>query len=169
MAARLGIAIPPGPLIATYRDAHQTASPWDLYILIATDHPRGLYARKPAKRKADLGFAPAYLYRFGWEIDGVLKSPPALEIRFVFDNIDHAESRLFDMPVTPEAKQLARTISRAWTAFARMGNPNTAKLPQHPAYSARARATMLFNDISRVEHDPDRGQCLVMERVLGLT
>ena len=72
-----------------------------------------------------------------------LKSPHALEIRFVFDNIDHAEARLFDMPVTAEATALAGVMSRAWTAFARTGNPNTAALPQWPAYSSRARATII--------------------------
>ncbi len=169
VAARLGTEVAPGHVIDTYRKAHPAASPWDLYILIATDHPRGMYARELAARKADLGRAPAYLYRFDWEMDAVLKSPHALEIRFVFDNIDHAEARLLDMPVTAEARALAGVMSRAWTAFARTGNPNTAALPQWPAYSARARATMLFNDVSRIEHDPDRAPRLVMERVLGLT
>ena len=136
--------------------------------MIATDHPWGIYARELAKRKADLGRAPAYHYRFDWEIDDVLKSPHALEIRFVFDNIDHAETRLFDMPVTPEAETLAGTMSRAWIAFARTGNPNTPEFPQWPAYSARARATMLFNHVSRIAHDPDREPRRVMERVLGL-
>ena len=40
-------------MIDAFRNAHPEATPWDLYILIATDHPRGTYARELAKRKAD--------------------------------------------------------------------------------------------------------------------
>jgi para-nitrobenzyl esterase len=42
-ASRLGMD--PDHVIETYRKAHPDAPPWDLYILIATDHTRGLYAR----------------------------------------------------------------------------------------------------------------------------
>ena len=41
---RLGMD--PARVIETYRKAHPEASPWDLYILMATDHPRGIYARE---------------------------------------------------------------------------------------------------------------------------
>ena len=35
-----------------FREAHPDATPWDLWILIATDHPRGTYSRETARRKA---------------------------------------------------------------------------------------------------------------------
>ena len=49
------------------------------------------------------------------------------------------------------------------------GNPNITKLPKWPAYSAASRDTMLFNNESRVEQDPDHGPRLVMEQVLKLS
>ena len=52
---------PPDRVIDVYRKAHPEASSWDLYMLIGTDHPRGTYTRELARRKADLGRAPAYL------------------------------------------------------------------------------------------------------------
>ena len=53
-------------------------------------------------------------------------------------------------------------------AFARTGDPNVSVLPKWPAYDATARDTMLFNNASRVEKDPDRGPRLAMEKLLKL-
>jgi len=167
VAARLGVD--PAPIVDAYRTAHPTATPWDLHILIATDHPRGTYARELAKRKADQGRAPAYLYRFDWETPeggGHMRSPHTIEIQFVFNNITIAGPLISKMP---EAYALANRTSAAWVAFAKTGDPNTPTLPPWPAYSTRARDTMLFNNESRVVPDPDRAARLAMERVLTLS
>jgi para-nitrobenzyl esterase len=44
VAKRLGID-DPGGVIAAYHKDNPEATPWDLYILIATDHPRHLFTR----------------------------------------------------------------------------------------------------------------------------
>jgi len=165
-ATRLGID--PDKVIETFRKAHPEATPWDLWILIATDHPRGTYSRELAKRKADQEAAPAYLYRFDWETPeggGHMRSPHTIEIQFVFNNIKIAGPLISKMP---EAYALAEKVSGSWVAFARTGNPNTARLPNWPAYSAASRDTMIFNNESRVERDPDRGPRLIMEQALKL-
>jgi para-nitrobenzyl esterase len=167
VAKRLGAA--PEAVIDAFRKAHPEATPWDLYILIATDHPRGTYSRELAKRKAVQAGAPAFSYRFDWETPeggGHMRSPHTVEIPFVFSNIKIAGPLISKMP---EAYALAEKVSGAWVAFARTGDPNTPKLPQWPAYTAGSRDTMLFNDESRVERDPDRGPRLVMEGVLKLS
>jgi para-nitrobenzyl esterase len=159
----------PDNAIDAFRKAHPDATPWDLWILIATDHPRGTYARETAKRKAVQTAAPAYLYRFDWETPeggGHMRSPHTIEIPFVFNNIKIAGPLISKMP---DAYALADKVSAAWVAFARTGNPNVSSLPKWPAYSAAARDTMLFNNTSRVEQDPDRGPRLVMEQVLKLS
>jgi para-nitrobenzyl esterase len=166
-AKRLGMD--PARVIETYRKAHPEASPWDLYILIATDHPRGIYARELANRKAAQAAAPAYLYRFDWETPeggGHMRSPHTIEIPFVFHNIAIAGPLISKMP---EAYALAEKTSAAWAAFARTGDPNTPGVPRWPAYSAASRDTMLFNNTLRVEQDPDREPRLVMEQVLKLS
>ncbi|MEQ1728538.1 MAG: carboxylesterase/lipase family protein [Vicinamibacterales bacterium] len=158
----------PGKVIDAFRAAHPDATPWDVWILIATDHPRGTYARETAKRKAVQASAPAFLYRFDWETPedgGHMRSPHTVEIPFVFQNIKTAGPLISKMP---EAYALADKVSAAWVAFARTGSPNVARLPKWPAYSAARRETMLFNDASRVEQDPDSGPRLAMERELGL-
>jgi para-nitrobenzyl esterase len=166
-SARLGGS--PERVIAAFREAHPEATPWDLWILIATDHPRGTYSRETAKRKAAQRGAPAWLYRFDWETPeggGHMRSPHTVEIPFVFNNIAIAGPLISKMP---EAYDLAKKVSASWVAFARTGDPNVPSLPKWPAYDAAARNTMLFNNASRVEKDPDRGPRLVMERALKLT
>ncbi len=167
VSARLGTD--PAPVIDAYRTAHPDATPWDLHILIATDHPRGTYARELAKRKAEQGTAPAFLYRFDWETPeggGHMRSPHTIEIQFAFNNIALGGSLISKRD---DAYALAERVSSAWMAFARTGNPNVPQLPRWPAYSTGSRDTMLFNTICRVEQDPDRGPRLAMERVLNLS
>ena len=167
VANRLGVD--PDRVIETFRKAHPEATPWDLNILIGTDYPRGAYSRELAKRKAAQASAPAYLYRFDWETPeggGHMRSPHTIEIQFVFNNIKIAGPLISKMP---EAYALAEKVSASWVAFARTGNPNTPSLPKWPVYSATARDTMLFNNESRVEQDPDREPRLVMEHVLKLS
>jgi para-nitrobenzyl esterase len=158
----------PARVIDAFRKAHPDATPWDLWILIATDHPRGTYSRELARRKAAQAGAPVFLYRFDWETPeggGHMRSPHTVEIPFVFNNIKVAGPLISKMP---EAQALATRVSAAWVAFARTGNPNTPALPKWPVYLAASRDTMLFNDTSRVEQDPDRVCRLAMEQVLKL-
>lgn len=159
----------PSRAIEVFRGAHPDATPWDLWILIATDHPRGTYARELAKRKAEQRAAPVFMYRYDWETPeggGHMRSPHTIEIQFVFNNIKIAGPLISKMP---EAYALADRTSAAWATFARTGDPNTPKLPKWPAYSAVARDTMLFNNVCRLESDPDRGPRLVMEQILKLS
>ena len=158
----------PTRVIDAFRKANPKASPWDLWILIATDHPRGTYARELAKRKAAQHAAPVFVYRYDWETPeggGHMRSPHTIEIQFVFNNIEIAGPLISKMP---EAYTLAERTSAAWVAFARTGDPNTPKLPKWPAYGANRRDTMLFNNECRVDSDPARSARLAMEHVLKL-
>jgi para-nitrobenzyl esterase len=165
-AERLGTD--PARVIAAFRKDNPKASPWDLWILIGTEHPRGTYTRELAKRKAVQGRAPAFAYRYDWETPeggGHMRSPHTIEVPFVFNNIRVAGPLISKMP---EAYALAEKTSSAWVAFARTGDPNTSKLPRWPAYSPAARDTMLFNNDCRVAPDPDRASRVAMEEVLNL-
>jgi para-nitrobenzyl esterase len=167
LSARMGMDA--DPVIDAYRRAHPDSTPWDLKILIATDHPRGTYARELAKRKADQGGAPAFLYRFDWETPeggGHMRSPHTVEIPFAFNNIAVAGSLISKRA---DAYALAERVSAAWIAFARTGDPSVTQLPRWPAYTSTNRDTMLFNTTCRVERDPDRGPRLAIEKVLNLS
>jgi para-nitrobenzyl esterase len=106
-----------------------------------------------AERKAAQGKAPTYMYLFTWEtpVDAKMLAHHALEIAFVFDNTTRTPGGTGG---GPKAAALAEKMSEAWIAFARTGNPNTAKLPQWPVYNTRTRSTMVFDDECRVLSDP---------------
>jgi para-nitrobenzyl esterase len=146
-----------------YRKAHPDLSPYEQFVLINTDNMMGVNSIKLAERKSALGKAPAYLYTFCWETPVAgLKSPHTLEIPFVFHNIAIAKPLVGD---SQEALALADKVCDAWVAFARTGNPNTGSLPQWPAYTAKERETMLFNNESKVAKDPIRDKRLLLNEV----
>lgn len=50
--------------------------------------------------------------------------------------------------------ELWGTFASAWVSFAKTGNPNNSKTPNWPAYDTAKRATMIFDNETRVENDP---------------
>jgi para-nitrobenzyl esterase len=98
-----------------------------------------------AERKAMAARAPVYKYYFQWYSpvrEGKLRSYHTLDIPFVFQNVDIAESMVGK---GPERYALADKMSAAYSAFARTGNPNTKSLPKWAPFTTGQRATMIFN------------------------
>jgi len=56
-----------------------------------------------------------------------------------------------------QQRALWATFAATWVAFARTGNPNHPKIPNWAPYEAAKRATMIFDNNTRVENDP-RGE-----------
>jgi para-nitrobenzyl esterase len=143
-------------LIALYKRDFPKAENVRLFQLIATDNWLTANVALVAERKAALGQAPAYVYHFEKPTpvhDGKLGVPHTLEVSYVFDNLDGPTDDI----VTGKGKDrypLADKMSRAWTNFARTGNPNVAGLPQWRPYSAADRAVMIFNDQCKLVVDP---------------
>ena len=146
-----------GETIARMRDLYPDASPSDLYIAIQTGFLRyPIDSIRLAERKAAQGVAPAYHYTFEWESParwGKLKTPHALEIPFVFDNVALGMWSTFTRS-TPEAFVLAAKVSATWATFARTGDPNCGELPAWEPYSPGERKTMLINNESALVSDP---------------
>jgi para-nitrobenzyl esterase len=141
-------------VIDVYRAVYPNLSPTDLLVQISTDSVMGAPSVLLAERKAALGGAPVYMYRFDWPspaFGGKLGATHGLEIAFVNDTVDV-------MPVMtherPDAALLARKVSSAWVAFARTGNPSTDDLPRWSPYTQRNRATMLLDTTSTLAVDP---------------
>ncbi|HEY5072251.1 MAG TPA: carboxylesterase family protein [Caulobacteraceae bacterium] len=115
-----------------------------------------------AERKCAQNGAPTFMYMLAWETPvarGALKSPHALEIPLMFDNVETARNFVG----RGEAPQvLAEQMAPAWLAFARTGDPNVAGNPSWPAYDEVERATMVFNLQSLIERDPWAGVRQVM-------
>ncbi len=132
-------------IIGGYRELDPDAAPADVYFEATTD-ARWLAGHVlQAERKVEQGGAPAYLYLFDWDtpVDGGRwRSPHALEIGFVFDNVANSES----MSGVGEAQQrLADIMADTWIAFARTGDPNNEAIPEWPAYDLEARPVMVFD------------------------
>jgi para-nitrobenzyl esterase len=141
-------------LIAAYRKGRPDASNTDLYLIIASDATFRAGVVTEAERKAMQGRANVYHYYFTWKSpvrEGKLRAFHTVEIPFVFDNVDAAQSMV---GAGQDRYALATRMSDAWVAFARSGDPNHKGLPSWPAFDAKRRATMVFNDECRAVDDP---------------
>ena len=155
-------------LIEVYRKQNPSATPSDLFFLIASDYRYGAPIMKIAERRAALGKAPVHLYYFTWETPvqgGRLHSPHTIEIPFAFDNVQISRQLTGG---GADAMALADKVSDAWIAFARTGDPNTPKLPHWPAFNATDRPTMVINNQSKVVSDPIHEQRVAMFHALQL-
>ena len=91
-----------------------------------------------------------------------MKAHQAMDLPFVFDNVDVADTTAD----APDARELAARISATWIAFARNGSPDNPAIPPWPPYAREDRATMILNNKCRVTHDPDRDARLIWARVV---
>ncbi len=142
-------------VIKAYQKADPKASPWKLYLTMVSDQAMRDGSITLADRKSAQA-APVHMYRFDWEtplMGGHVYAMHTLELPFVFGSIKKAT---YMVPDNAETQALSGRIMAAWAAFARTGNPSTPKLPDWPAYTAKARNTMILNVDSHVEKDPDK-------------
>jgi para-nitrobenzyl esterase len=154
------------PVMTTYRKTNPNATPSDLYFLIASDHRYSGPVMKIAERRSALAQGPVFLYYFRWESPlqgGRFKSPHTIEIPFAFDNVKRAALTRD----APTAQALADKVSSSWLAFARSGNPSVSQLPPWTPFNGRDRATMVFDNESRVVNDPIGAERIAMWKALG--
>jgi para-nitrobenzyl esterase len=149
-------------LIAVYKKGRPSKSNVEIFQMIASDATFSKAVHTEADRKVAQGKAPVYKYYFTWQSkarEGKLRSYHTLEIPFVFENVDEGKS------MTGEGQDryaLSDKMSAAWAAFARSGNPNVKGLPHWPAFTADQRATMIFNNESKVVNDPYKEERLAL-------
>jgi para-nitrobenzyl esterase len=141
-------------LISVYKKGRPKSDNLDLYLILASDNWLRVNVNLEAERKAALGAAPVYTYYFTWRSPvrgGQIRSMHTMDIPFVFDNVEIAK---VEVGSGSPQQVLASRMSAAWAAFARSGNPNTKNLPSWPAYDAKKRATMIFDNQCNVANDP---------------
>jgi para-nitrobenzyl esterase len=156
-------------LVADYRTRRPNAAPRDIWIDLATD----AVFFYPSTRLLDAqsAHAPTWSYFFTWEtplLGGMLGSCHALEIPFVFDNLDRGGADLFTGS-GPERAGIATAMHGAWIAFARTGNPNHAGLPDWPQYAPPERPTMRFDTQPEVLRNRAEADRQAVERAGQLT
>ncbi len=152
-------------IVEAYRREYPKESAFGIWAAISAAGVRQNTATQ-AERKAAQGGAPAYQYVYAWRTP-VLDNRPGTfhssEIAFVFDNGDLCTRYSGN---GPEALKLSFIIGEAWASFARTGKPGHHGLPDWPAYTPGARATMMFNSACAVKNDPE-GECLRLMRQSG--
>lgn len=134
----------------TYRELYPDADNAELLALIATGRLRyNVDTLELALRRASQA-ADTFLYMLEWRRPGRLRTPHALEIPLVFDNV--ANGRDFVGP-GEEPQHMADLMSESWIAFARSGSPQHAGLPRWPRHDQDNRPAMVFNLQPRVENE----------------
>jgi para-nitrobenzyl esterase len=99
--------------------------------------------------------APTFAYQFSWSPPGPgrqLGAAHGLEIPFVFGTLNEPALRPL-LAVARQARRLSERMQRAWTAFARSGNPGHEDLPEWLVYGAPA-VTLRLDRRCRLEYDP---------------
>jgi carboxylesterase type B len=123
-----------------------------------------LIFRMPAVRLAQAQSAhcpeDTRMYLFAWKTPvrgGRLGAPHAVKVPFVFGNLDAKGVNLY--PANGEDRRaLSNFVQDDWIAFARSGDPNHLGLPVWPASRTDARATLDFDEITTVEHNPSAAE-----------
>jgi para-nitrobenzyl esterase len=120
------------------------------------------FFRMPAIRLAEARHArgaDTFVYEFLWpspQFDGRLGACHALEVGFVFDNLDDPLGEPFTGSAPPQA--LADEMHGAWVSFVKTGSPGWAPY-------GTARTVRQFNEVSATVDDPAAAQRLVWEGV----
>jgi para-nitrobenzyl esterase len=143
-------------LVDAYRTARGGLDPDGLVCAVMTDR----VFRIPAIRLAEAQqpHAPRVsMYRFGYRstaFNGALGACHAIDVPFVFDNLDRRGVGMFLGSIGDDARRLAHRCARAWLAVAGTGSPEHDDLPW-PAYDLDRRATCELDRTTAVSHDPD--------------
>lgn len=139
-------------IVAAFREAYPNRMIADaLYVDSFLRTP----ALKTARLKADQQGAPVYNYIFSWDtpvFNSVPMSYHTSEIAFVFNNIERMAQATGG---GKDAQALADKMSRAWTNFAKTGNPNAEGLPQWDAYTRENGKVMIFDNQPEVKPHHD--------------
>jgi para-nitrobenzyl esterase len=140
-----------GDILSAYRRETSRQTPYLTQAEAFTDATRG-NSQIQALRKAALGKAPVYMYVWDWET-------PAFDGKFgaVHGHDVEASFHLSRNPIggagRKEGRLMSDRLSAAWVAFATTGDPNNSLMPHWPAYDARRRATMVFDNEMKVVDD----------------
>lgn len=141
-------------------------APLRLRNALETDRVFRIPAIRLAEAQAAAG-APVWMYLFAWPtpaFEGRMGSCHALEIPFVFGNLDAPGVDFFAGPDAP--RDLSARMHDAWVAFAKHGDPGHAGLPGWPAYDTARRATMVLDTPCALVDDPEAERRALWEGVL---
>jgi para-nitrobenzyl esterase len=139
-------------VVDAYAKAFPGLKPVEIWSL-ASSNRQSVVALADVKSKQP---APVYVNWFTWQpplFDNRMRAFHCVDISFWFYNTD---LMLTHTGGGPRPKALSARMAGALLQFMKTGNPNAAGMPNWPKYSAAKGETMIFDDICKVENDPDR-------------
>jgi para-nitrobenzyl esterase len=139
-------------ILAAYRRRYPAKSPYLVQAEILTDSGWRRAAVTQAERKAAQGKGKVWMYEWDWATpawDGKMGAIHGLDVSASFHS--YRDNWFAGMK---DARLVADRLASSFAAFARTGDPNCALLPQWPTYDPARRATMIFDNDTRVEDDP---------------
>lgn len=136
--------------IVDYKHAYPGFEPRDL---LNTDFFFRPGAAAQVKAKSAQGAAPVYSFLFTWKPEGSdIGACHGMELPFMFNNIALQPEMT---RASEKAFKLADTVSSAWIAFFRTGNPNVEGLPQWDPWTEENGAVMILDNEPRVASHHD--------------
>jgi para-nitrobenzyl esterase len=155
-------------VVETYRRLYPGVSPAERLIATTTDCNFRVRSLALARRRVANATAPLWMYSFEWETPvhgGRMKAPHAMDVPFTFDTIDLTNAT----DGSAAAKRLAETMSGVWAAFARNGVPDHPSIPHWPSYRLPERATLILDQVCRVDNDPRGETRTLWQGITGTT
>lgn len=150
-------------LVEAVRRASPGAPAPEVFFTVASARGYWLDSLLQTERKVEQGGAPVWSYRLTWRtpVEGGRRvTPHSLDLPFVFDNVDVAPD--IAGPETDETRAMAETMSRAWLAFARDGDPNCPAVPAWAPYDLQRRSVLHVDVPPVVVEDPHREERLLL-------
>jgi para-nitrobenzyl esterase len=156
VAARIAEELPadvlPEWIVGEYRRRLPAASPADVYFLATTAGRSWRGQIEVAEGRAKAG-RPVWLY----QVDFASRADPrrgafhCIDVPLVFGTIDAAGA---DTGNDASVRRMSRVMQNRFVAFAQAGDPAVRGAPSWPPYDLPRRATMVFDERTRVEPDP---------------
>jgi para-nitrobenzyl esterase len=153
LEAELRVDISGAIVVAEYRRLYPHYSPTDVFFSATTAGRSWRAAIVEAELRAAQG-SPAFAYQLDWgspQDGGKWGAFHTLDIPLMFGTLTARESMTGD---GAGARRVSATMQRALLAFARTGDPNYADMPRWEPYTLPRRATMVFDESTRLEDDP---------------
>ena len=151
-------------VVAAFQKAYPNKPIVDaLYVTLNGYRAEELEVLKVRGASYAAGGAPTYNYIFTYEFPtfGGILPWHCSEVPFVFGNVElHAQGN----GATDEGLALSRKMVKAWTTFARTGNPNYFGMTEWPAYTAEEGACIMLEPDMYVGYHHDSA---LFEAALG--
>ena len=147
-----GIGDKAGEVVEAYARVFPDKRPIEIWSMISSNR-KNLIALADAKSKQN---SNVYVAWFCWQpplFDNRLRAFHCSDICFWFHNTD---LMITHTGGGSRPRKLSDKMAGALVQFMKTGNPNGAGLPEWPVYSSENGETMVLNDTSEVQNDPDR-------------